>query len=85
MYKVCSSHHELLNHFISPEFGNCPGNQLDGYITDGLIYPEYDVHSLCGHRSKTGEYTINKRLNFTTPSMCGFKQVTFFFSLFNFL
>ena len=64
-----------LKRCVLPEYAVCPGNDFDGYINGKLIFPEKKVHEACGGRQKDGSYVIYDKTNFTTPALCGYRQV----------
>ena len=73
----------LTNGCDVPEKSVCPGDDIDGYIKGNLIQPERIIHKSCGYRHKNGEYEIHQATDFTTPELCGFRQVSCLFNSLN--
>ena len=66
---------QLVQGCTEPDLALCPSDDLNGYVEAKLIKPERVVHDACGNRQKNGDYLIYDKVNFTTPDLCGYKQV----------
>ena len=67
------------NGCVNTEYGRCPEDDLAGYLSDQLIFPEYHFDRTCSIRSNKGDYEfiLENELVYN-PALCEYRQILTF-------